>query len=214
MHASRYDLAIAYWTTRGFAVAHVNYRGSSGFGRAYRHRLDGDWGVVDVIDCISVARWLAESGRCDGARMAIRGGSASGMTALLAVATSDVFAAATSFYGVMDLTALAAETHKFEARYTDGLIGPLPEAAERYRERSPIEHADTIDVPVLLLQGLEDHVVPPDQATSMRDALIARGVTVTYEAFAGEGHGFRAAATIQRALELELEFYRGVFGRS
>jgi len=214
MHASRYDLAIAYWTTRGFAVAHVNYRGSSGFGRAYRTRLDGAWGVVDVIDCISVARWLAESGRCDGTRMAIRGGSASGMTALLAVATSDAFAAATSFYGVMDLTALAAETHKFEARYTDGLVGPLPAAADRYRERSPIEHTETIHVPVLLLQGLDDHVVPPDQATSMRDALLARGVSVTYEAFAGEGHGFRQAATIRRALELELAFYRDVFGRS
>jgi len=214
MHAPRYDLGIAYWTTRGFAVAHVNYRGSSGFGRTYRQRLDGAWGVVDVIDCISVARWLAEAGWCDGTRMAIRGGSASGMTALLAVATSDVFAAATSFYGVMDLTALAAETHKFEARYTDGLIGPLPEAAERYRERSPIEHTGTIDVPVLLLQGLDDHVVPPDQATSMRDALVARGIPVTYEAFAGEGHGFRRAETIQRALELELAFYQGVFGRS
>jgi dipeptidyl aminopeptidase/acylaminoacyl peptidase len=214
MHASRYEAGIAFWTTRGFAVAHVNYRGSSGFGRAYRQRLNGAWGVVDVIDCISVARRLAADGRCDAARIAIRGGSASGMTALLAVATSDVFAAACSSYGVMDLTALAAETHKFEARYTDGLIGPLPAEAERYRERSPIAHTATIDAPVLLMQGLEDHVVPPDQATAMRDALLARGVPVTYEAFAGEGHGFRKAATLRRAFELELGFYRDVFGRS
>jgi dipeptidyl aminopeptidase/acylaminoacyl peptidase len=130
------------------------------------------------------------------------------------VATSDVFAAACSSYGVMDLTALAAETHKFEARYTDGLVGPLPAAAERYRERSPITHTATIDAPVLLMQGLEDRVVPPDQATAMRDALLARGVPVTYEAFAGEGHGFRKAATVRRAFELELGFYRDVFGRS
>ena len=214
MHATKYDAGTAFWTTRGFAVAQVNYRGSSGFGRAYRQRLAGAWGVVDAIDCISAARWLAAGGRCDPARIAIRGASASGMTTLLAVATSDVFAAATSLYGVMDLTALAAETHKFEARYTDGLVGPLPAAAERYRERSPIAHVATIDVPVLLLQGLDDRVVPPDQATSMRDALIARGVPVIYEAFAGEGHGFRTAATVQRALSLELDFYRDVFDRS
>jgi dipeptidyl aminopeptidase/acylaminoacyl peptidase len=214
MHASRYETGIAFWTTRGFAVAHVNYRGSSGFGRAYRQRLDGAWGVVDVIDCISAARWLAANGYCDPTRIAIRGGSASGMTALLAVATSDAFAAACSSYGVMDLTALAAETHKFEARYTDGLIGPLPAAAERYRERSPIAHTATVHAPVLLMQGLEDRVVPPDQATAMRDALLARGVPVTYEAFAGEGHGFRKAATLRRAFELELGFYRDVFGRS
>jgi dipeptidyl aminopeptidase/acylaminoacyl peptidase len=134
------------------------------------------------------------------------------MTALLAVATSDVFAGAVSLYGVMELEALAADTHKFEARYTDGLVGPLPQARERYRERSPVNHVATIDVPVLLFQGLDDHVVPPNQATAMRDALLARNVPVVYEAFAGEGHGFRKAETIVRVLERELEFYRDVFG--
>jgi dipeptidyl aminopeptidase/acylaminoacyl peptidase len=212
MHTTGLGMGIQWWTSRGFAVAHVNYRGSSGFGRAYRQRLDGVWGVIDVLDCISAARYLAETGRADPQRMAIRGGSASGMTALLAVATSDVFRAAASLYGVMELEALAADTHKFEARYTDGLIGPLPAARERYRERSPINHTATIDVPVILFQGLEDHVVPPSQATAMRDALEARNVTVVYEAFAGEGHGFRKAETIARVLERELQFYRDVFG--
>jgi dipeptidyl aminopeptidase/acylaminoacyl peptidase len=214
MHADAYDVQIAFWTTRGFAVAHVNYRGSSGFGRAYRQRLQGAWGVLDVIDCASAARWAASTGRCDPARIAIRGGSASGMTALLAVATSNAFGAAVSRYGVMDLHAIAADTHKFESRYTDGLVGPLPQAADAYRARSPISHVATIDVPVLVLQGLDDRVVPPDQATRMRDALAARGVRVVYEAFAGEGHGFRRAETIRRALELELDFYRDVFGLS
>jgi dipeptidyl aminopeptidase/acylaminoacyl peptidase len=214
MYAPAYDPSIAYWTTRGVAVAHVNYRGSTGFGRAYRRRLDGAWGVVDVIDCVSAARALAASGRCDARRIAIRGGSASGMTALLAVATSDVFRAATSLYGVMDVLLLAAETHKFEARYVDRLIGPLPDASERYRERSPIAHVGTIDADVLLLQGLDDKVVPPDQATSMRDALAARGVRVVFEAFADEGHGFRRAATRERVAALELEFYRTAFART
>ena len=212
MHTTGFNLGIQWWTSRGFAVAHVNYRGSSGFGRAYRQRLDGAWGVIDVLDCINAARYLAETGRCNPERIAIRGGSASGMTALLAVATSDVFRAAVSLYGVMELEALAADTHKFEARYTDGLIGPLPAARERYRERSPINHVGTIDVPVLLFQGLEDHVVPPSQATAMRDALRARNIPVVYEAFEGEGHGFRKAETIARVHERELAFYRDVFG--
>ncbi len=214
MHATKYDIGIAWWTTRGFAVAHVNYRGSTGFGRAYRTRLDGEWGVVDVIDCISAARWLAERGACDAARIAIRGSSASGMTTLLAAATSNAFAAATSLYGVMDLMALAAETHKLEARYVDGLIGPLPAMRARYHDRSPINHVEGIDAPVLILQGLDDRVVPPDQATSMRDALRERGVRVDYEAFAGEGHGFRQAETIRRVHDLELDFYRDVLNLS
>ena len=212
MHTNAFNIGIQFYTSRGFAVAHVNYRGSSGFGRAYRGRLAGAWGEIDVRDCITVARALARSGRCDPARIAIRGGSASGMTALLAVATSDVFAAAVSLYGVMELGALAADTHKFEARYTDGLIGPLPATRERYRDRSPVNHVTTIGVPVLLFQGLEDHVVPPDQATAMRDALLARNVPVVYEAFEGEGHGFRKAETIVRVLERELQFYHDVFG--
>jgi dipeptidyl aminopeptidase/acylaminoacyl peptidase len=212
MHSNAYSIAIQYYTSRGFAIAHVNYRGSTGFGRAYRGRLAGAWGEIDVRDCITSARYLGQSGRCDPARIAIRGGSASGMTALLSIATSDVFAGAVSLYGAMELEALAADTHKFEARYTDGLVGPLPEARERYRDRSPVSHVATINVPVLLFQGLEDHVVPPNQAMAMRDALIARNVPVVYEAFAGEGHGFRKAETIVRVLDRELQFYRDVFG--
>jgi dipeptidyl aminopeptidase/acylaminoacyl peptidase len=212
MHASSYSLGIQWWTTRGLAVAHVNYRGSTGFGRAYRRRLHGAWGVADVEDCIAAADFLVDAGRCDPSKIAIRGGSASGMTALLALARSDRFRTATSLYGVMDLASICVDSHKFELRYTDGLVGPLPEAAAIYRERSPLTYADTIAVPVLLLQGLDDRVVPPDQATAMRDALAARGVPVRYHAFAGEGHGFRRAETIRRALELELELYLDVFG--
>ena len=212
MHTPSFQIAIQWFTSRGFAFAHVNYRGSSGFGRAYRKRIDGAWGVVDVVDCISVARGLVAAGRVDANRIAIRGGSSSGMTALLAVATSDVFAAATSLYGVMELETLAAETHKFEARYTDGLVGPLPATRQRYIDRSPVTHAGTIDVPVMLFQGLDDRTVPPSQAVVMRDALLARGVPVTYRAFAGEGHGFRKPETIRTVLETELAFYRDVFG--
>jgi dipeptidyl aminopeptidase/acylaminoacyl peptidase len=212
MHTNALSMGIQWWTTRGFAVAHVNYRGSSGFGRAYRERLAGGWGVIDVLDCISAAQQLAALGRCEVTQMAIRGGSASGMTALLAVATSDVFRAAASLYGVMELEALAGDTHKFEARYLDRLVGPLPATRERYRERSPVNQVHTIDVPVILFQGLDDHVVPPSQAVAMRDALTARGVPVIYETFAGEGHGFRKAETIQRVYEAELAFYRDAFG--
>ena len=212
VHTNAFALGIQWWTSRGFAVAHVNYRGSSGFGRAYRNRIAGAWGVVDVEDCIAVARLLVESGRCDAARIAIRGGSASGLTALLAAATSTVFRAVVSLYGVMDLETLAADTHKLEARYMDGLVGPLPEARERYRERSPIAHAARIAVPVLLLQGLDDRVVPPSQAEAMRDALAARDVPVRYVPLEGEGHGFRKADTLRRVLAEELAFYRDAFG--
>jgi dipeptidyl aminopeptidase/acylaminoacyl peptidase len=212
LHTPALSLSVQWWTSRGFAVAHVNYRGSSGYGRAYRNRLTESWGVVDVLDCISVARRLAADGVCDSERISIRGGSSSGMTALLAVATSNVFRAAVSLYGVMELEALAADTHKFEARYTDGLIGPLPATLERYRARSPVNHVGTIDVPVLLFQGLDDRVVPPSQSSAMRDALQARGVPVIYQTFEGEGHGFRKAETVQRVLEMELAFYRDVFG--
>jgi dipeptidyl aminopeptidase/acylaminoacyl peptidase len=212
LHTDALSLGIQWWTSRGFAVAHVNYRGSSGFGRAYRRRLDGAWGVVDVQDCIGVARALAGQGRCDPERIAIRGSSASGMTALLALAQSRVFRAGASLYGVMELESLAADTHKFESRYTDGLVGPLPAMRERYRERSPLTHAGAIDAPVILFQGLDDRVVPPSQATAMRDALAARNVPVSYEAFAGEGHGFRKAETIERVLASELAFYRDAFG--
>jgi dipeptidyl aminopeptidase/acylaminoacyl peptidase len=212
MSTPAFNLSVQWWTSRGFAVAHVNYRGSSGFGRAYRNRLFEAWGVVDVADCVSVARRLGENGDVDASRIAIRGGSSSGMTALLAVATSDVFRAAASLYGVMELESLAAETHKFEARYTDRLVGPLPETRQRYLDRSPVNHVATIDVPVMLFQGLDDRTVPPSQATAMRDALEARGIPVIYQAFEGEGHGFRKAETVQRVLEMELAFYRDVFG--
>jgi dipeptidyl aminopeptidase/acylaminoacyl peptidase len=211
-HTAALNAGIQFWTTRGFAVAHVNYRGSSGYGRAYRLRLAGEWGVIDVADCVSAARELVAGGRCDPERVAIRGGSSSGMTALLAIATSDVFRAGASLYGVMELESLAADTHKFEAHYTDGLVGPLPEALTLYRERSPVNHAATIDVPIILFQGLDDRVVPPSQATAMRDALLARNVPVTYETFEGEGHGFRKAETMARVLASELAFYRTAFG--
>lgn len=212
VHSNAFALGVQWWTSRGFGVAHVNYRGSTGFGRTYRRRLLGAWGVADVEDCIAVAHLLVESGRCDPGRIAIRGSSASGMTALLAVAASDVFRAAVSLYGVMELESLAADTHKFESRYTDALIGPLPQMRARYRDRSPIAHATAIRVPVLLFAGTEDRVVPPSQAEAMRDALAARGVPVTYVAFEGEGHGFRKAETLRRVLTGELAFYRQAFG--
>jgi dipeptidyl aminopeptidase/acylaminoacyl peptidase len=212
LHTDALTLSIQWWTSRGFAVAHVNYRGSSGFGRDYRRRLAGAWGLLEVQDCITVARALAAAGRCDPERIAIRGSSASGMTALLALARSTTFHAAASLYGVMELETLAADTHKFESRYTDWLVGPLPAARERYHERSPLTHAGAIAAPVILFQGLDDRVVPPGQAVAMRDALLARGIPVTYVAFEGEGHGFRKAETMQRVLADELAFYRDAFG--
>ncbi len=203
---------VQYWTTRGFAVLDVNYGGSTGYGRAYRERLDGAWGVVDVADCASGAAAMAAAGRADPARLAIRGGSAGGFTTLAALAFTATFAAGTSRYGIGDLAALAAETHKFEARYLDRLVGPYPEAEEVYRQRSPLHHVDRIEAPVLLLQGSEDRVVPPSQSIGMAEALRARGVPVAYVELAGEGHGFRGADAITRALETELAFYGQVLG--
>jgi dipeptidyl aminopeptidase/acylaminoacyl peptidase len=203
---------IQYWTSRGFAVLDVNYGGSTGYGRAYRERLKGNWGIVDVADCAAGARYLAEQGLVDGQRMAIKGGSAGGYTTLAALAFTDVFRAGVSYYGVSDLAALAAETHKFESRYLDGLVGPYPAAAERYRSRSPIHHTDKLSCPVLFLQGLDDKVVPPNQAELMVSALEQKGIPVAYIAFEGEGHGFRTAANQQRALEAELAFYARIFG--
>lgn len=204
--------AVQFWTTRGFAVLDVNYGGSTGYGRAYRERLDGAWGLVDVADCASGAVAMADGGRADPRRLAIRGGSAGGFTTLAALASTDTFAAGTSRYGIGDLEALAAETHKFEARYLDRLVGPYPKAQAVYRERSPLHHVDRIDAPVLLLQGSEDRVVPPAQSIAMAEALRARGVQVAYVELAGEGHGFRGADAIQRALETELAFYGQVLG--
>ncbi len=204
--------AIAYFTSRGIGVLDVNYGGSSGYGRAYRERLAGRWGVVDVDDVLAAASGLAEAGLADPERLAIRGGSAGGWTVLSCLVRGGVFGAGISRYGVSDLRALAADTHDFEKHYLDGLVGPLPEAEEVYIERSPLTHADRIDVPVLLLQGTEDAVVPPSQSESIRDALAARGVPHEYVLFEGEGHGFRRAETIVKALETELAFLGRTFG--
>lgn len=210
--SSALNLRIQYWTSRGFAVADVDYGGSSGYGRAYRERLRGQWGVVDTADCVAAARYLADAGRVDGARMAIRGGSAGGYTTLCALVFHDVFAAGASYYGVADLEALARETHKFESRYLDGLVGPYPERADLYRARSPIHFLERLSCPVILFQGLDDRVVPPTQAEAMTAALEAKKMPHAYVPFAGEEHGFRKAENIQRAIEAELFFYGKVFG--
>ena len=210
--------SVQFWTTRGFAVVEVNYRGSSGFGRRYRDRLATDWGVLEVQDCITVAAHLAVEGLVDPRRCVIRGGSAGGFTALEAVCAPERdgfrFAAATSLYGVTDLEALAVDTHKFESRYLDALVGPLPEASERYRDRSPLHHAERIAAPVLLLQGLEDRVVPPEQAEVLVAAMERRGVDHEYRTYDGEGHGFRRPETVVDALGAELAFYGRVLGFS
>lgn len=204
--------AIAFYTSRGIGVLDVNYGGSTGYGRGYRERLDGQWGVVDVDDVIAAARGLADAGLADPDRIAIRGGSAGGWTVLSALVRGGAFAAGISRYGVADLRMLVAETHDFEASYIDGLVGPLPEYEHLYVERSPLTHTDRIGVPVLLLQGGEDRVVPPSQSEAIRDALAARGVDHEYVLYPAEGHGFRSAETIVDALERELTFLGRVFG--
>jgi dipeptidyl aminopeptidase/acylaminoacyl peptidase len=206
------DLGIQYWTSRGFAVVDVNYGGSSGYGRAYRDRLRGNWGVTDVEDVVAAARYLAAQGRVDPRRLAIRGGSAGGFTTLAALAFHDVFAAGASYYGVSDLEALAHDTHKFEARYLDGLVAPLPQGEAVYRQRAPIHHLEGFRAPLIVLQGLEDRIVPPAQSEAIVAALDAKGVPVAYLPFPGEQHGFRRAETIIRAHEAELYFYGRVFG--
>lgn len=206
------DLRTQLWTTRGFAVVDVDYGGSTGYGRPYRRLLDDAWGVVDVEDCIAAARHLADSGVVDGERMVIRGGSAGGLTTLAALCTSAVFAAGTSLYGVTDLAALARDTHKFESRYLDGLVGPWPEAEAVYAERSPIHQLDGLATPVLVLQGADDVVVPPSQAEAVVAAVAAKGLPHAYLLFPGEGHGFRRAETIVRAIQAELAFYGQVLG--
>ena len=203
-------LSYQYWTTRGFGVVDVNYRGSTGYGREYRNLLRGQWGVVDVEDCAAVCRYLVTRGDVDAERLCIRGGSAGGFTTLAALAFQDVFSAGASHFGVADLGALARETHKFESRYLDGLVGPWPEARDVYEARSPIFHVDTIDRPLVVFQGLEDEVVPPNQAEMIVDAVRAKGVPVAYVAFEGEQHGFRQAANIRAALDGELSFYSQV----
>ncbi len=205
-----FDLGVQFWTTRGFGVLDVNYSGSSGYGRDYAERLHGRWGELDVADCIAGAQFLADSGRVNGAKLAIRGGSAGGYTTLRALTTSDAFAAGCSRYGIGDLTALATDTHKFESRYLDGLVGPWPQASEVYRDRSPINHVDALNCPMLILQGADDAVVPPNQAQTMAEAVAAKGLEVELIVFEGEGHGFRRAETLERALQAELAFYQRI----
>jgi dipeptidyl aminopeptidase/acylaminoacyl peptidase len=202
------SLGVQYWTSRGFGVVDVNYGGSTGFGRAYREQLLGTWGVVDVADCLAAARWLAEQGRADGEKLLIRGGSAGGYTTLAALARENTpFAAGTDLFGVADLEVLAADTHKFESRYLDRLIGPYPEARDVYVERSPIHRVEEFARPLLVLQGADDPVVPPNQSELIVDALRSRKMPVAYLLFEGEQHGFRRAENIRRALEAELSFY-------
>jgi dipeptidyl aminopeptidase/acylaminoacyl peptidase len=207
------NLDVQYWTSRGFCVADVDYRGSTGYGRRYRDALQGRWGVVDLDDVVACARYLAGSGRVDPARMAIRGGSAGGYTTLAALAMRPgVFTAGASHYGVADLAALAAETHKFESRYLDGLVAPWPSGADVYAERSPINHVDGLDTPLAVFQGDEDEIVPPDQAEVIVAALRKKGVPHAYLLFPGEQHGFRKAENIRAALDGELSFYGQVWG--
>ncbi len=205
-------LAIQYWTSRGFAVLDVNYGGSTGYGRAYRERLTGGWGVVDVDDCVSGARYLAGRGEVDGGRLAIRGGSAGGYTTLCALTFRDAFRAGASHYGIGDLEALALDTHKFEARYLDRLVGPYPERRDLYVARSPIHFTERLACPVIFFQGLDDKVVPPNQAEAMFAAVRAKRLPTAYLAFEEEGHGFRQAKNMKRALDAELYFYSRVFG--
>ncbi len=210
--ASALSLGLQYWTSRGFAVLDVNYGGSTGYGRAYRERLNGQWGIVDVDDCANGARYLAEQGMVDPNRLAIRGGSAGGYTTLCALTFRDVFHAGASHFGIGDLEAMATDTHKFESRYLDRLIGPYPERRDLYVARSPIHHVANLNCPVIFFQGLEDKVVPPSQAETMVEALRKKDIPVAYLPFAGEQHGFRRAENIKRALDAELYFYGRVFG--
>ena len=205
-------LSAQYYTSRGVAVLDVNYGGSSGYGRAYRERLRGQWGVVDVDDACNGARRLAERGRVDGRRMAITGGSAGGYTTLACLAFRKTFAAGASHFGVSDCEALALETHKFESHYLDGLIGPYPQRRDLYVERSPIHHLDGLSCPVVFFQGLEDRIVPPNQAEMMAEALRTKGLPVALVEFPGEQHGFRQADNIVRAIEGELYFFSKIFG--
>jgi dipeptidyl aminopeptidase/acylaminoacyl peptidase len=205
-------LGIQYWTSRGFAVLDVNYGGSTGYGRGYRERLRGNWGVTDVDDCVNGAKYLAELGKVDRNRLAITGGSAGGYTTLCALTFRDLFSAGASHYGVSDLEALEVDTHKFESRYTHSLVAPYPERADLYQQRSPIHFTDRLKVPVIFFQGLEDKIVPPNQAEMMVEALRAKKLPVAYIAFEGEQHGFRQAANIKRSLDGEFYFYSRVFG--
>jgi dipeptidyl aminopeptidase/acylaminoacyl peptidase len=210
--STAFNLKIQYWTSRGFAVLDVNYRGSTGYGRAYRDALKGQWGIVDVDDCANGASYLVAAGEVDGDRLVIDGGSAGGYTTLCALTFRDVFKAGASYYGVSDLEALATDTHKFEARYLDSLIGPYPERKDLYIARSPIHFTDQLNCPVIFFQGDEDRVVPPNQAELMVNALRQKGLPVAYVLYEGEQHGFRKAENIKRTLDGEFFFYARLFG--
>ncbi len=209
---SALDMSRQVFTSRGFGVVDVNYRGSNGYGRAYMRRLDGNWGIFDVDDCIAAARYLAARGDIDDQRMAIRGGSAGGYTTLCALVFHDgVFGAGASYFGVGDMEGLARDTHKFESRYADRLVAPYPERIDVYRERSPIHFMDRISRPLIVLQGEDDKVVPMVQAEELVASLRERHIPNAYLLFAGEGHGFRKAENIKRSLEAELSFYAQIF---
>ena len=209
--SSTFNLMIQYWTSRGFAVVDVNYGGSTGYGRTYRNRLNGQWGIVDVDDCVSAAQYLIEEGEVDATRVTITGGSAGGYTTLSALTFQDCFTAGSSYYGVSDLEALIRDTHKFESRYLERLVGPYPERKDLYDQRSPINFTDRLTCPIILFQGLEDKVVPPNQAELMFEAVKSKGIPVAYIAFEGEQHGFRRAENVKQVLENELYFYSKVF---
>ena len=209
---AEFKWSVQYWTSRGFAVVDVNYGGSSGYGRAYRERLNGQWGVVDVDDSVNAARFLIARGDVDAHRVVIRGASAGGYTTLCALTFRSFFKAGASHYGIGDLEALAQDTHKFESRYLDKLIGPYPARRELYIERSPVHHTERLNSPMILFQGLEDKAVPPAQAQAMFDAVRAKGLPVALLMFESEQHGFRRAETIRRVLQAELAFYGRVFG--
>jgi dipeptidyl aminopeptidase/acylaminoacyl peptidase len=207
-----YNLELQYWASRGIAVVDVNYRGSTGYGRDYRDKLRGQWGVADVDDCVNAARHLIDQGLVDPHRVAITGGSAGGFTTLLAVTKKRFFSAGASHFGVGDLESFVKETHKFESRYLDTLVGPYPERADLYRERSAVNYADHLACPLILFQGLDDRVVPPDQAQEFVAACKAKKLPYAYVPFVGEQHGFRRAANIKRSIEAELYFYSRIFG--
>jgi dipeptidyl aminopeptidase/acylaminoacyl peptidase len=210
--SAAYSSRIQFWTSRGFAVVDVNYGGSSGYGRVYRQELDGNWGVVDVEDVIAAARYLISTGRADPAHTAISGGSAGGYTVLAALSTSDVFRAGADYYGISDMTALARDTHKFESRYLDSLIGPLPQAQSVYASRSPLNHLDGFKAPLIVFQGADDPVVPPNQSALIVEALRARRVPVAYLLYPGESHGLRKPENVVGSLRSELSFYGQIFG--
>jgi dipeptidyl aminopeptidase/acylaminoacyl peptidase len=210
--SSTLRLTTQYWTSRGFAVVDVNYGGSTGYGREYRERLNGNWGVVDVNDCVNAARYLVEQGKADVDRLIIRGGSAGGYTTLAALTFKEYFKAGASYFGISDLAALEQDCHKFESRYNTSMIAPQPAAAELYKARSPIHHTEQLSCPIILFQGLDDKVVPPNQSEMMVEALRKKGIPVAYIALEGEGHGFRKAENIKRTLDAELYFYSKIFG--